>query len=83
MSTKLTLSLNKDIIEQAKVYAKMKGVSLSFLIENYLQKIIGEYTENSPSKKSSIVDELSGIISLPTDYDYKEDYRKHLIKKHK
>ena len=47
MNTKLTLSLNKDIIQQAKTYAKKHNISLSFLIENYLQKIIGEYQGNA------------------------------------
>ncbi|MEM6806223.1 MAG: DUF6364 family protein [Bacteroidota bacterium] len=36
MNTKLTLSLNKEVIEQAKKYAKTHNVSLSSLIENYL-----------------------------------------------
>ena len=39
MDTKLTLKLNEDIIEKAKEYAKAKKISLSELIENYLQKL--------------------------------------------
>lgn len=33
MNTKLTLSLDKDIIEQAKIYAKEHNMSLSFIIK--------------------------------------------------
>ncbi len=36
MDTKLTLSVDKNIIEKAKKYAKMHKVSLSWLIESYL-----------------------------------------------
>lgn len=69
MNTKLTLSLNKDVIQQAKIYAKEHNISLSFLIENYLQKIITEY-KTDESTKGSIVNELSGIINLNTNDDY-------------
>ena len=82
MNTKLTLSLNKDIIQQAKDYAKEHNISLSFLIENYLQKIIAEYKVDT-SKKWSIVNELSGIIKLNSDDDSKDDYIDYLTEKYK
>ena len=37
MDTKLTLTIEKDVIDRAKDYAKKKGRSLSDLIENYLK----------------------------------------------
>ena len=39
MESKLTLKLNKDIIDLAKTYAKEHNISLSKLIENYLQTV--------------------------------------------
>mgnify|MGYP001792410000 CR=1 FL=1 len=81
MNTKLTLSLNKDIIQQAKIYAKAHNVSLSFLIENYLQKIIAEYQTEDPTE-GSIENELSGIIRLNPDDHFKDDYTDHLTKKY-
>lgn len=39
---KLTLSIKKDIIVRAKVYAKENKTSLSFLIDNFLQKITSD-----------------------------------------
>lgn len=82
MNTKLTLSLNKEIIQQAKLYAKEHNISLSFLVENYLQKLINDITVEK-SKKGSIVDELSGIIELDTDYDYKKEYTNYIDEKYK
>lgn len=82
MNTKLTLSLNKDIIHQAKIYAKEHNISLSFLIENYLQKIIAEY-KTDDSSKGSIVNELSGIINLNSNIDFKDNYTNYLTEKYK
>ena len=82
MNTKLTLSLSKEIIEEAKRYAKNHNVSLSFLIENYLLKIISDYQEKTDSK-GSIVNELSGIIELNETDDYRLDYTNYLIEKYK
>lgn len=39
MNTKLSLSLDTELIEKAKTYAKSKKLSLSQLIENYLKKL--------------------------------------------
>ena len=82
MSTKLTLSLKKEIIERAKEYAKEHNISLSFLIENYLQKLISDYKFNN-EKKGSIVDELSGIIKLDSDTDYRDVHTDYLNEKYK
>ncbi|MEZ4825494.1 MAG: DUF6364 family protein [Bacteroidia bacterium] len=82
MNTKLTLSLDKQVIELAKIYAKEKKVSLSFLIENYLQKIVSGYRPSN-NENGSLVDELSGIITLPPNFDYKKAQAAHFSEKHK
>jgi len=38
MDSKLTLSFNKDIIEEAKIFAENNGISLSRLVEHLLRK---------------------------------------------
>ena len=42
MDAKLTLNVDKTIIEKAKVYAKSHKVSLSHLIETYLAAIVSK-----------------------------------------
>lgn len=42
MNTKLTLSIDEDVVQKAKDYAKANGRSLSDLIENYLRGITSE-----------------------------------------
>lgn len=81
MEAKLTLKLNEEIIVKAKLYAKSKKISLSALIENYLQKLTKD--EKSANEITPLVKSLSGIINLPDDYDEKQDYTDFLIKKYK
>lgn len=79
MKTKLTLNLNKSVIEQAKSYAKSNHVSLSKLIENYL----GSLNRNSDSsdKISPLVASLTGVI--PNDsLNEKKEYTDYLIEKY-
>ena len=72
MDTKLTLKLDQEIIEKAKRYASEKKLSLSRLIENYLNSL----TSDKPSQNleiSPFVKSLSTGIKIPADYDYKKD----------
>lgn len=61
MTTKLTLSIESSVIEQAKNYAKAHNKSLSRLIENYL-KSLGEPKE-AHFQEPSILYGLKGSFS--------------------
>ncbi|MDR6967694.1 hypothetical protein J2X31_001706 [Flavobacterium arsenatis] len=78
MNTKLTLNLDKEIIEEAKTYAKSHKVSLSKLIENYLNSLTRESKQKS--SVSPLVESLTGII--PSDYDERKEYRNYIDKKY-
>lgn len=80
MNTKLTLQLNKDIIEQAKKYAKNQNTSLSKLIESILSKLVADRAND---QISPLVKSLSGVIDLPEDYDFRSDYTSYLEEKYK
>ena len=84
MDTKLTLRLDENVIERAKEYAQSQQISLSKLVENYL----GSLTSKSPKPSDDIeitplVKSLSGVIKLPSDYDYKKEYGDYLTEKYK
>jgi hypothetical protein len=81
MDTKLTLKLDKEIINRAKDYAESKKISLSKLIESYLQLLTNE--SSSKDKISPLVESLSGVIELPKKYDDKDDYANYLTEKYK
>lgn len=79
MTTKLTLTIEKSIIERAKSYAKNTGRSLSEIIENYLVTITQENTNEELSPK---LKKIVGAVSLPDDFDEEEELREVLEKKH-
>lgn len=81
MDTKLTLKLDKETINRAKDYAESKKISLSKLIESYLQLLTKE--SSSKDKISPLVESLSGVIELPKKYDDKDDYANYLTEKYK
>lgn len=72
MKTKLTLNLNKNIIESAKNYAKNRKVSLSQLIENYLNSLTKK--EEKDIKVSPLIESLTGVIPNENNNDKSEYY---------
>ena len=78
MDTKLTLKLDKKIIERAKLYASDKNVSLSKLIENMLFRITD--SKSYKSEITPLVESLSGILP-EMEFD-KKDYTDYLDKKY-
>jgi hypothetical protein len=81
MNIKLTLTIEKTLIEKAKEYAKGKGRSLSDIVENYLKVIVKE--ENTvKSETTPITDSLRGSFKAPDDFDYKTELTKALTKKY-
>ncbi|MCP4218755.1 MAG: hypothetical protein GY765_29255 [bacterium] len=81
MEAKLTLRLDKDIIEEAKKYARTKNISLSRMVEKYL-KAITEKKQDTETKYTPLVEELSGIIHLDEGSDIKGAYTDYLIEKY-
>jgi len=83
MDSKLTLKLNDNSIEKAKFFAAERGISLSSMVENFFDSITMTYTpEPDYPAYSPLVRELSGIISLADDFDYKADYTGYLESKY-
>jgi len=70
MDNKLTIKLDNQIIEKAKLYARKKNTSLSKLIESYLELLTT--TNNSESEEvSPLVKSLSGVLDTKAIPDYK------------
>ena len=81
MDKKLTLSLDKSIIESAKNYAKSNNISLSKLIESYLTTLTKR--KRNSTEITPLVESLSGVINLDEDFDLKDAYTDYLIEKYK
>ena len=81
MITKLTLTLNQQVIESAKAYAKRNGKSLSSIVESYFRSL--EQTDEKNQTLAPEVNRLLGSVKLSKNFDYKKELQEAMIKKHK
>ncbi len=76
MTTKLTLSVNEEIVKKAKRIAQNRGKSVSKIIEEFIDSL----PEKEPEEKFSIR-EISNMLkektTLPKDTNYKELIREN------
>jgi hypothetical protein len=81
MQSKLTLSLEKDVIEQAKEFSRRQHKSLSKLVESYLRQL----TRGTPEHEevTPLVEELSGVISAEHAERRREEYADYLAEKYR
>lgn len=82
MNTKLTLTIDKEIIEVAKEYAKEKGQSLSEMVENYFKLITTHRRPIEPEELSPRIRRLRGIIKTDDKIDHKQILTEELSKKY-
>lgn len=86
MNTKLTLSIDKSVIAQAKEYAALQGRSLSDLVENYLKSVAGNPNDMHPGHDgitiTPIVKSLQGAFKAPAGFDEKQELTQSLVKKY-
>lgn len=72
MDAKLTLKLDQEAIEKAKIYAAKHGLSLSRLIENYFSHLdIEEHT----LKISPFIQSMASGTVADGPLDYKKQMR--------
>jgi len=79
MTTKLTLTVEEDVIKRAKLYAKHTGRSLSELIETYLNTLTETHDIHQISPK---LKKLAGSVKLPADFDEKKELSAYFESKH-
>lgn len=85
MDAKLTLRLDKFVIDRAKDYASSHNRSLSRMIESYLKSLIDK-EQNQPDNDieiSPFVKSMATGVRIPADYDYKKEYGDYLSEKYK
>lgn len=82
MNTKLTLTIEKEVIKEAKEYAKEKGQSLSDLVENYFKLLTKDERKIKANQLSPRIKRLRGILKADKDFDYKNELEKELSNKY-
>jgi hypothetical protein len=80
MITKLTLTIEKDIIVRAKQYAKQTGRSLSDLVESYLEQVTRN--DSQTSTISPKLKKIVGAVKLPKHFDENKSLQNYYEKKH-
>ena len=73
---KLTLRLNKRLIEQAKQYAARHNISISELVETFFLRL----EDSDDEAHTALVRQLTGI--LPQSVDVEQSYGDHLMEKY-
>lgn len=77
MTTKLTLTVEKKIIDRAKRYARKTGRSLSDLVESYLDNITS--AESEPiNELPEAIKKLFGAVNIPVELNHKKEIRKKI-----
>lgn len=83
MANKLTLHIESHIIAQAKDYAKLRGKSLSDIVEEYLKSLSTAKSAKVEEDIDPLVKSLWGSVKLPKEEKtYKELLQDALVEKY-
>lgn len=78
-STKLTLRLEKELIDRAKSFADRRGKSVSRMVADYF-RLLGQGDERGAPELPPITRSLKGALHGKTVDE--ADYRRYLEEKH-
>lgn len=76
MKSKLTLSIEDDVIQQAKKFAKKNDTTVSQMFTDFVE------SQKKMQKKLTALNKISGSITTNVAAEDGEDYGDHLNKKH-
>lgn len=77
---KLTLRLERDVIEAAKRFAEARGTSVSRLVEDFFRTVaLPEQAERPAGWKEALPPLTRSLLGIAAGADVsEEDYRRHL-----
>jgi len=82
MKKKLTLTIEKEITERAKILARREGTSISQWVENLLKEKTEKSAHEWSPEPGSWTEKMLGSVSLPEETDYKTLKEKEILKKY-
>lgn len=80
MKAELTITLEADVLEQARAYARRTGQELNALLGAYAEQLAHQ-SQPLPALPPKI-EALRGSVSLPPEADYKAVMAEELAKKY-
>ena len=78
--TKLTLRMDRALVQRVKSYAKQSGKSVSAIVADFFE-LLDERKNEKPSRLTPGVRSLVGVLGKSSLSE--EDYRNHLERKHR
>jgi len=75
--SKLTLSVDDSVVQRAKRYARTRGVSVSELVEGYLDLVSRRVEEKQAD--TPVLRSIRGILKKADP----EDYKRYLVRKYR
>lgn len=86
MKTKLTLSIDADVIQKAKSISSKRKQSLSFVVEDYLKSLTSKPTPKKGKKELTFTESFRKKFPPPkikmTDEEMEKSRYEYLLKKH-
>ena len=77
---KLTLSVDEQVVAQAKAFASQHDTSVSKLVENYLASVATR--DSAGGELPPVLKSLRGSLRPHPDADVRREYREYLLKKY-
>lgn len=83
-SSKLTLSMEPEVVYRAKKYAKQRKTSLSKLVENFLDELSKQQLATETTEIDTDILKLTGILKgkVADNINLKAERNKYLKEKH-
>jgi hypothetical protein len=88
MKTKLTLNVDDKIVARAKRESAKRNISLSAVVENYLDRFSKNdfHKKNTKTSEPSLLERIRKYTKnakpLPENFDYKKAFHDHLDEKY-
>jgi hypothetical protein len=82
MDAKLTLKLDREAIQGAKLYADSRGTSLSRVVESYFRHLAAVVEPAAERPLSGGVAELAGVLKGMEIENPREEYTEFLLRKY-
>lgn len=83
MKKSISLKIDENIINKAKIYAQNRKMSLSEIVELYLNDITKRPKEIKKIEITPLVKSLSGVVKSSLDFDYKKERFDYISEKYK
>lgn len=82
--TKLTLRLDRDLIDAAKRYAERRGTSVSQVVANYFEALVEPDQPSGEDWKATLPEAVRLLVDRepPRQAVTEDDYYRHVDEKH-